>query len=75
LATLARGMLTVHQLTFHDVLALAAARDRLPAEARVVGVQPGDTTLGIELSPDVTAALEQAMAAATRVLAEWGVAA
>jgi hydrogenase maturation protease len=66
---------SVHEITFHDVLALAQIRGKTPPELRVVGVQPGDTTLGTELSADVTAALEPALAAATRVLAEWGLAA
>jgi hydrogenase maturation protease len=71
----AGGTVSVHEMTFHDVLALAQIRGTTPLELRVVGVQPGDTTLGTELSADVAAALEPAIAAATRVLVEWGVAA
>jgi hydrogenase maturation protease len=71
----AGGTVSVHEMTFHDVLALAQIRGRTPSELRVVGIQPGDTSLGTDLSAAVAAALEVALAAATRVLAEWGIAA
>lgn len=60
-----------HQVTFEEVLGLAALRDRLPEELRIIGVQPADLGIGVELSPDVAAALPEVVARARAVIAAW----
>jgi hydrogenase maturation protease len=64
--------LSQHQLTFQEVLGLAQFRGKLPEHLHLVGVQPDDLSIGLELSPAVTAALPQLLARAETVLREWG---
>ncbi len=64
-----------HQVTFQEVLGLARIRGNLPRHLHLIGVQPGDISLGLELSPAIGAALPDVVARAKRVLGEWGLAA
>ncbi len=67
-----RAKLSWHQVTFQEVLELAAMRSRLPERLRLVGIQPADLSIGIELSPAVAAALPALVDRAAAVLAGWG---
>lgn len=67
-----RGIrLSQHQITFVDVLALASLRERLPGWLRIVGVQPGDLELGLELSPGVSRAIPSVVSRARTQLFLW----
>ena len=50
-----------HQLGLADVLATLVLTDEAPGSVTLVGIVPADLELGIELSPEVAAALEQAV--------------
>lgn len=61
-----------HQVSFHEVLALAHLRDTLPEYLHLIGVQPGDTSLGLNLSPVVLGAVPLVVNAADQMLDQWG---
>jgi hydrogenase maturation protease len=61
-----------HQVDLCDVLALAELRGALPDEVVAVGVQPGDVSLRLSLSPAVEAHVDRAVGAVLRELARWG---
>lgn len=67
-----RAKLSWHQVTFQEVLQLAAMRNRLPERLHLVGVQPADLSIGLELSPEVAAAMPALIERAAAVLAGWG---
>jgi hydrogenase maturation protease len=64
--------LSQHQVTFQEVLGLAAVREKLPPHLHLIGVQPADLAIGLELSPIVAAALPEIIRRATVVLGAWG---
>jgi hydrogenase maturation protease len=64
--------LSQHQVTFQEVLGLANMRGRLPRHLHLIGVQPADMSLGLELSPVVATALPIVLARAEAVLIGWG---
>lgn len=64
--------LSQHQVTFQEVLALAALRGRLPSHLHLIGVQPADLALGTELSSTVAAVLPAVVQRAVAVLQRWG---
>lgn len=67
-----RGLkLSQHQTTFQEVLGLAAVRDALPQQIRLIGIQPASLALGTELSPAVQATLPGMLARAETVLSVW----
>ncbi len=51
-----------HQLLFQEVLGLAHVRGRLPEHLVLLGIQPADLSVGVELSPVVARALPQLLA-------------
>jgi hydrogenase maturation protease len=61
-----------HQITFQEVLGLALFRDKFPKNLHLIGIQPYDTSIGIELSPTVTAIIPQVVERAILKLREWG---
>lgn len=63
--------LSQHQVTFQEVLGLAAVRGKLPVHLRFIGVQPADLEIGLDLSPTIAAALPEVIRRAHAVLAEW----
>lgn len=67
------GKLSVHQMGLQDLLAVAELQGHLPAELVVWGVQPGSIEMGLELTPPVEAAMEEAMAGVAGELRRWGV--
>jgi hydrogenase maturation protease len=64
--------LSDHQVTFQEVLALASFRDKLPEHLHLVGIQPMDISIGVDLSPAIQAALPQVLSRAESVLKKWG---
>jgi hydrogenase maturation protease len=64
--------LSEHQITFQEVLGLASIRGKLPEYLHLVGVQPEDISIGLELSSTVENALPEVISRARRVLKDWG---
>jgi len=65
--------LSVHQMGLQDLLAVAELQGHLPAELVVWGVQPKSTEMGLELTPPVAGAMEDAIAGVLSELQRWGV--
>lgn len=63
--------LSQHQVSFQEVLAMAKLRGHLPEYLHLVGIQPEDTSLGLELSPAVERALPEAVSRAFALLKAW----
>ena len=63
--------LSQHQITFQEVLGLANIRGKLPPNLHLLGVQPADLSIGVELSPIVQAALPLLIERALAVLQAW----
>jgi hydrogenase maturation protease len=63
--------LSEHQVTLQEVLGLARIRGRLPANLKLIGMQPADLSTGDTLSPAVSAALPEMLARAEKVLEGW----
>jgi len=64
--------LSQHQITFQEVLGLAKVRDHFPEHLRLIGVQPQDLSIGLELSQTVEDALPEVISRAIQVLKQWG---
>jgi len=70
------AVMSLHQASFQELLALARLRDRFPARITLIGVQPQVLDdLGGSLSPLVGARVDEAVALAVAELADWGFAA
>jgi len=65
--------MSLHQTTFQEVLGLADLRNHLPSHLHLIGVQPADLSIGVELSPIVAGLLPEIVKRAKEVLIEWGV--
>ena len=63
--------LSQHQVTFQEVLGLANIRGRLPEHLHLVGIQPEDLSIGLDLSPIVEEALPEVANRAGRVVENW----
>jgi hydrogenase maturation protease len=63
--------LSDHQVSFQEVLSLAKIRDHLPAQLHVIGVQPADLSIGVDLSPPIMAAIPKVIERAVAILYEW----
>jgi hydrogenase maturation protease len=69
-------MMSLHQATFQELLALAKLRGRFPEHITLIGVQPVVLDdLGGSLSPRVRARIDEAIGIAIDELAAWGVSA
>ncbi len=68
----AEARLSQHQITFQEILALAKLRDKLPPHLHLIGVQPVDLSVRIDLSSVVAAAMPQVIERAVEVLNTWG---
>ncbi len=64
--------LSQHQATFQEVLGLASFRGRLPEHLHLVGIQPANLAVGLDLSPTVAAAAPEAIDRCLDVLHGWG---
>ncbi len=63
--------LSQHQITFQEVLGLANIRGYLPRYLHLVGIQPEDISVGLELSECVRRALPEVVSRAMNVLEKW----
>jgi hydrogenase maturation protease len=63
--------LSDHQVTFQEVLGLAQFRNHLPEHLHLIGIQPADLSIGVDLSPIVSATMPRMLARALVVLREW----
>ncbi|MFZ5881336.1 MAG: HyaD/HybD family hydrogenase maturation endopeptidase [Chloroflexota bacterium] len=61
-----------HQITFQEVLGLANFRGKLPERLHMIGIQPEDISIGVEVSACVAATMPQIQERAVKVLSEWG---
>lgn len=67
-----RGIkMSEHQITFQEILGLAKFREKFPPNLRLIGIQPGNIELGIELSPTVAASIQEVIARSLAILKEW----
>jgi hydrogenase maturation protease len=64
--------LSDHQVTFQEVLGLAEFRGRLPVNLYLIGIQPANLSIGVDLSPIVQAAIPQVVRRAEDILRGWG---
>lgn len=64
--------LSQHQITFQEVLGLANMRGYLPEHLMLIGVQPQDLSIGVELSPIVAQAIPEVVRRVVQVLTMWG---
>ncbi len=63
--------LSQHQVTFQEVLALASLRGKLPPHLHLLGVQPVDLGVGLDLSPQVQTLLPLLVQRAATILRAW----
>ena len=61
-----------HQVSLCDALALAELRDALADDTTIIGLQPGLITFSTHLSDPVASRIDDLVALAVRVLADWG---
>jgi hydrogenase maturation protease len=65
--------LSPHQMGLKDLLAVSVLRGITPPEMVLLGVQPGNIELGVDLTPAVEAQLDTLVDRALRELENWGV--
>ena len=63
--------LSDHQVTFQEVLGLAKARKLLPENIFLLGAQPVDISIGVDLSPEIIEILPKIVDRAELILKEW----
>jgi hydrogenase maturation protease len=63
--------LSEHQVTFQEVLGLASFRGRLPETLHLIGAQPADLEIGLELSSLIAEAIPRIVERAVEILAGW----
>lgn len=63
--------LSQHQITFQEVLGLANIRGYLPEHLHLIGIQPENLSVGLELSPVVAKALPEVVERAKRIMEKW----
>jgi hydrogenase maturation protease len=64
--------LSDHQVTFQEVLGLASFRGKLPEHLHLIGIQPADLSIGVELSPLITTRMSEVLERSETILREWG---
>lgn len=64
--------LSEHQVTFQEVLGLANFRGKLPPHLHLIGAQPLDLSIGVELSSMMAGRLPLLVERAIAVLRGWG---
>lgn len=65
--------LSQHQVTFQEVLGLAKMRGNLPEHLHLVGIQPLDISIGLELSSEVQKTLPEVVSHAKAVMHCWSI--
>jgi len=63
--------LSQHQITFQEVLGLANIRGYLPEHLHLIGIQPKDISVGIEISATVERALPEVVKRSISILNHW----
>ena len=66
-----RLKLSLHQVTFQEVLQFADVRGKLPGHLALVGAQPADISVGVGLSPEIERVLPEIAARALARLEGW----
>lgn len=61
-----------HQMGLADLLAAARLRGLYPQEIVLLGMQPGSTEVGLDLSPPVEAQIDRLIDKALKELEAWG---
>jgi hydrogenase maturation protease len=61
-----------HQITFQEVLGLAKFRQKLPPYLHLIGAQPLDLSIGLDLSPEIAAVIPEITQRAAQRLSVWG---
>lgn len=64
--------LSQHQVTFQEVLGLANIRGLLPEHLHMIGIQPSDLSVGVDMSPVVQQAFPEALSRVNALLQSWG---
>ncbi len=65
--------LSPHQMGLKDLLAVAALQGIKPPEMVLIGIQPENIELGMDLSPKVAARFDDLMRMVIRELENWGI--
>ena len=68
-----RERISPHQIGLADLLATLSLMDHAPASVTLIGIEPQSMELGIELSPAVETAAEEALRKVLQTLAALGV--
>ena len=63
--------LSQHQITFQEVLGLAKMRGKLPEFVHLIGIQPEDLSIGLDLSQTVLQGMPELIRRAKDRLREW----
>lgn len=61
-----------HQITFQEVLGLAFIREKLPPYLHLIGAQPADLAIGLEISDEIRDTFPTIVSRAAAVLRDWG---
>ena len=67
------GLVSMHQVTFQEVLGVALARGYLTDFLYLFGMQPISLAIGAEPTPEGRAIIPQMIARAEAILQSWGV--
>jgi hydrogenase maturation protease len=63
--------LSQHQITFQEVLGLANIREKLPEHLHLIGIQPEDISVGLELSQIVSEKVPEVVSRAEKMIHQW----
>lgn len=67
----AQVKMSIHQLTFQEVLGIAKMRGKLPEHVHLIGVQPASLEISAALSPSVQAQVPEMLRRAQNILEQW----
>jgi hydrogenase maturation protease len=67
----AQVKMSIHQLTFQEVLGIAKMRGKLPAHVHLIGVQPASLEISTALSAAVQARVPEILRRAQDLLEQW----
>ena len=65
--------LSVHQVGLSELLAASRFQGTLPCKMTLLGIEPASIEWGLDLSPPVSAALDELIESAVRELRAWGI--
>src|SRR5581483_1373842 len=67
----AQVKMSIHQLTFQEVLGIAKMRGKLPEHVHLIGVQPASLAISTALIPAVQAQVPEVLRRAQDILEQW----